>query len=110
MIEGFLIVIFLKCNNPPVDKNQQTPTLIADFQIRHQKKVACTDFNSLCQFKTHISKLTIETSFSLPPVRDRSWELEPCLLFLPNFVYSSWRADTVIVCDQKQFRLVLMHT
>lgn len=25
MIEGFLIVTFLKCNNPLVDKNQQTP-------------------------------------------------------------------------------------
>ncbi len=37
MIEGFLIVTFLKCNNPWVDKNQQTPTLTADFQIRHQK-------------------------------------------------------------------------
>lgn len=38
MIEGFLIVTFLKCNNPWVDKNQQTATLTADFQIRHQKK------------------------------------------------------------------------
>lgn len=37
MIEGFLIVTFSKCNNPWVDKNQQTPTLTADFQIRHQK-------------------------------------------------------------------------
>lgn len=37
MIEGFLIVTFLKCNNPWVDKNQQTPTLTDDFQIRHQK-------------------------------------------------------------------------
>lgn len=38
MIEGFLIVTFLKCNNPWFDKNQQTPTLTADFQIRHKKK------------------------------------------------------------------------
>lgn len=56
MIEGFLIVKFLKCNKPGADKNQQTLTLTADFQIRHQKKkerenVAFTDFNSLCQFK-----------------------------------------------------------
>lgn len=56
MIEGFLIVKFLKCNKPEADKNQQTLTLTADFQIRHQKKkkrenVAFTDFNSLCQFK-----------------------------------------------------------
>jgi len=50
MIEGYLIVTFSKCNNPWVDKNQQTPTLTADFQIRHQKYVAFTDFNSLCQF------------------------------------------------------------
>lgn len=38
MIEGFLIVKFLKCNKPGADKNQQTLTLTADFQIRHQKK------------------------------------------------------------------------
>lgn len=53
MIEGFLIVKLVKCNKSSADKNQQTPTLTADFQIRHGKKknVAFTDFNSLCQFK-----------------------------------------------------------
>lgn len=50
MIEGFLIVTLWKCNNPRVDKNQQTPTLIADFQIS-VRTVAFTHFNSLCQFK-----------------------------------------------------------
>lgn len=50
MIEGFLIVTLWKCNNPRVVKNQQTPTLIADFQIS-VRTVAFTHFNSLCQFK-----------------------------------------------------------
>lgn len=75
MIEGFLIVTFSKCNNPWVDKNQQTPTLTADFQIRHQKNVAFTDFNSLCQFK-----LIFQTQrwgddninfFFIPPVTEK---------------------------------------
>lgn len=53
MMEGLLIVKFVKCNKSRVDKNQQTLTLTADFQIRLGKKknVAFTDFNSLCQFK-----------------------------------------------------------
>lgn len=50
MIEGFLIVTLWKCNNPRVDKNQQTPTPIADFQIS-VRTAAFTRFNSLCQFK-----------------------------------------------------------
>lgn len=41
MIEGFLIVKFVKCNKSRVDKNQQTPTLTADFQIRHGGKKEC---------------------------------------------------------------------
>lgn len=63
MIEGFLIVTLWKCNNPRVDKNQQTPTPIADFQIS-VRTVAFTRFNSLCQFKLIFqTEATAPTSF-----------------------------------------------
>lgn len=74
MIEGFLIVKYLKCNKPGADKNQQTLTLTADFQIKHQKKrerermlrlqilIPSVSLNSY--FKLSGGEMTIQTSFN----------------------------------------------
>lgn len=119
MIEGFLIVKLVKCNKSTVDKNQQTPTLTADFQIRHGKKrmlrsqilIPSVSLNSY--FKLSSREMTKQTFFFLfliPAVTEKLTikmsvaELcpPPSFLSLPcsptsHFVYSSWSswsADT----------------
>lgn len=81
MIEGFLIVTLWKCNNPRVVKNQQTPTLIANFQIS-VRTVAFTHFNSLCQFKLIFQTgATAPTSSPSSHARVGNERVQLCLLF-----------------------------
>lgn len=116
MIEGFLIVTFflnvINLQLINISKHQ----FDSQFSNEASKNVAFTDFNSLCHFILIRQTLpwgekgmTVQTSFystSHGEVGNECLQREiPHFLIsfsTSHFVYSSSRADTVIISDQNQ--------